>query len=233
VSRWREPAAFIVLGALVIDVGLAAAARIAGAPLVEAALRISGSGHALLLVVAAALAVSCVVVDRTAHARLIASLGAVLAVITLGWTTAYAVLTWMRLGQVSVAGVLGLLVALTPAALALSLLIVLLRPSPPATGAVAEPAPELPAPEPPDPQLQPTWAPEVATGAAWRTAGEAAAGAPAGHPPAPQPQAPATPDRHPWWGPAGTSGPPAAESGHPWADQEQRHDEEPWPTDRP
>jgi hypothetical protein len=34
-------------------------------------------------------------------------------------------------------------------------------------------------PEPPDPALQPTWQPDVAAGAAWHTAGEAAAGAPA------------------------------------------------------
>ena len=50
-------------------------------------------------------------------------------------------------------------------------------------GAAAPPVPELPAPPvqpgPPDPQLQPTWQPDAAAGAAWLTAGDAAAGAPA------------------------------------------------------
>ena len=42
------------------------------------------------------------------------------------------------------------------------------------------PYPEpLPIPQPPDPRLQPTWQPDAAAGAVWRTAGEAAAGAPA------------------------------------------------------
>ena len=66
-------------------------------------------------------------VDRTPHAGLIAVLGAVLAVVTLGWTVADAVITWLRVGYASVADVLVLLVGLVPTALALSLLIVLLR----------------------------------------------------------------------------------------------------------
>ena len=232
VSRWREPAAFVALGALAINVGLAGVALLLEVRLVDAAPRISGSGaHALLLIIATALAASCTLVDRTPHAGLIAVLGAVLAVVTLGWTVADAVITWLRVGYASVADVLVLLVGLVPTALALSLLIVLLRQPPVRTpSAVPELTPAPVQPAPPDPQQQPTWAPDVATGTAWRTAGEAAAGAPA-HPPVNQPpNVPATPDRHPWWGPApATDAPPADQ----WADQEQRLGEEPWSADRP
>ena len=121
-----------------------------------------------------------------------------LAVVTLGWMVADAVITWLRVGYASVADVLVLLVGLVPTALALSLLIVLLRQPPVRTpSAVPEltPAPVQPAP--------PGSAAAAHLGAgrgyrtAWRTAGEAAAGAPA-HPPVNQPpNAPATPDRHP------------------------------------
>jgi hypothetical protein len=232
VSRWREPAAFVTLAALAVNIGLAAVALLMGVRLVEAAPRVSGAGaHALLLVIAAALAASCVLVERTPHAGLIAVLGAVLAIITLGWAMAYALVTWLRVGYATVAEVLALLVGLVPPALALSLLIVLLRPAPtrtPATG--SEPGPAVAMPEPPDPQREPTWAPDVATGAAWRTAGEAAAGVPAQPPVNPLPEAPATPDRHPWWGPPpGPAGPPRDQ----WADQEQRFGEEPRSADRP
>ena len=40
-------------------------------------------------------------------------------------------------------------------------------------------APTATAPAPPDPQLEPTWQPDVAAGAAWWSAGEAASGRPA------------------------------------------------------
>lgn len=234
-SRWREPAAFVALAALAINIGLATVALLVDIPLVETAPRVSGTGaHALLLIMATALAASCILVDRTPHAGLISVLGTVLAVITLGWTIAYAVLTWARAGYLGVADVLSLLVGLTPAALALSLLIVLLRQPPVRTPSPAPALTPAPAePEPLDPQLQPTWTPDVATGAAWRTAGEAAAGAPATQPAIPPPQAPATPDRHPWWGPAPVQMPPATGPGDPRADQEQRGGDEPWPADRP
>ena len=234
VSRWREPAAFVTLAALAVNIGLAAAALLMGVRLVEAAPRVSGAGaHALLLVIAAALAASCVLVDRTPHAGLIAVLGVVLAIITLGWAMAYALVTWLRVGYATVADVLAVLVGLVPPALALSLLIVLLRPVPAPSGTPSV-EPELSSaaalPESPDPQHQPTWAPDVATGAAWRTAGEAAAGVPAQPPANPLPEAPATPDRHPWWGPVPG---PAAAPGDQWADQEQRLREVPRSLDRP
>lgn len=46
-------------------------------------------------------------------------------------------------------------------------------------GARSDSAVDQPAATPPDPDLQPTWAPDAAAGAAWHSAGEAAAGAPA------------------------------------------------------
>ena len=228
-SRWREPAAFAALGALAINIGLAGVTLLMGIGLVEAAPRVSGSGvHALLLIIAAALAASCILVDRTRHAGLIAGLGTVLAAVTIGWTVASTVTTWLRVGYASVADILVLLVGLMPPALALSLLIVLLRSSPVRTPDTApeltSAPPALAEPEPPDPLQQPTWAPDLATGAAWRTAGEAAAGAPATPPAGKLPDAPATPERHPWWGPAPASGAAPADQR---TDQEQRPGEGP------
>ena len=228
-SRWREPAAFATLGALAINIGLAGVTLMMGIGLVEGAPRVSGSGvHALLLIIAAALAASCILVDRTRHAGLIAVLGAVVAAVTIGWTMVYTVSVWLRVGSASVADVLVTVVGLVPSVLVLSLLIVLLRSSPVRTPSVTPEltsAPAAPAePEPPDPQQQPTWAPDLATGAAWRTAGEAAAGAPATPPMDTLPDASAIPDRHAWWGPAPASGAAPADQG---TDQEQRPGEDP------
>ena len=151
----RAAAAFVTLAALAVNIGLAAAALLMGVRLVEAAPRVSGAGaHALLLVIAAALAASCVLVDRTPHAGLIAVLGVVLAIITLGWAMAYALVTWLRVEYATVADVLAVLVGLVPPALALSLLIVLLRPVPAPSGTPSV-EPELSSaaalPESPDP----------------------------------------------------------------------------------
>jgi hypothetical protein len=233
IRRWREPAAFAALGALAINIGLAGAALLMGVRLVEAAPRVSGSGlHALLLIIVAALAASCMLVDRTRHAGLIAGLGIVLAVVTIGWIAAYTVTTWLRVGFASVPDVLALAVTLMPPALALSLLIVLLRrpsghPASLPDQAPAQAAPAEPAPAPPDPALQPAWPPDVATGAAWRTAGDAAAGAPASG----WTSTPEADERHAWWGAgdspeAGPTG-PSGRIGDQRPDQEQRRDEGP------
>jgi hypothetical protein len=73
--------------------------------------------------------------------------------------------------------------ALSVALVAFGLLIVLFRrvPGGPRSEApvIEIPSPDQPAPELVDPQQQPTWPTDLAAGAAWRTAGDAAAGAPA------------------------------------------------------
>jgi hypothetical protein len=83
-----------------------------------------------------------------------------------------------------VLGVLAAIVVQATSVIAVGLLIKLLqlqavpRRLPAGIGLAPYPEP-LPIPPPPDPRLQPTWQPDAAAGAVWRTAGEAAAGAPA------------------------------------------------------
>ncbi|HKX15155.1 MAG TPA: hypothetical protein VJN19_08185, partial [Propionibacteriaceae bacterium] len=141
------------------------------------------------------------------------------------------------------APMLAVFAALVPQAisvLAIGLLIKLLqlqavpRRLPPGIGLVSHASESLPAPPVPDQRLQPTWHPDAAAGAAWRTAGEAAAGAPAagwgtdsssaGWQPIPtqpngRPNGPRSQGRSP--------GDPNIQSKDPWTDQGQRNSEPP------
>jgi hypothetical protein len=125
----------------------------------------------------------CVLRERTPHARqlTIISLVAGLIAVLLGLGLAL-------LGFGAAAPILAVLAALVPQAIsiiAVGLLVKLLqlqavpRRLPAGIGLVPHPSDGPPAPPGPDPRLQPTWQPDAAAGAAWRTAGDAAAGAPA------------------------------------------------------
>jgi hypothetical protein len=95
---------------------------------------------------------------------------------------------------------LGVVPWLTTAVIALGVFVALLRrpalvAAPPAAGEVGSAESDQPVPAPAaDPQLQPGWSPDVAVGAVWRRAGDAASGAPATGWDTPG-QAPG------WWGP--------------------------------
>jgi hypothetical protein len=186
--RLREPAAWVALGALVINLALVvvALATIDGSlPSVGWALSARVANPVPLLVLTVLVAF-CVLRERTPHARqlTIISLVAGLIAVLLGLGLAL-------LGFGAAAPILAVLAALVPQAIsiiAVGLLVKLLqlqavpRRLPAGIGLVPHPSDAPPAPPAapgPDPRLQPTWQPDVAAGAAWRTAGDAATGAPA------------------------------------------------------
>ncbi len=183
--RLREPAAWVALAALVLNLVLAVVGLTTfGSSLVNAGWVWSARvANPVPLVALAVLVSFCVLRERTPHARQLTIISLVVGVITvvLG-------LGLVLLGFGATAPMLAVFAALIPqtiSVLAIGLLIKLLqlqavpRRLPPGIGLVPPPSESLPAPPVPDQQLQPTWHPDAAAGAAWRTAGDAAAGVPA------------------------------------------------------
>jgi hypothetical protein len=182
--RLREPAAWVALGALVVNlvIAIVGLATFEG-PLVSMAWMWSERVADPMPLVALAVLVSlCVLFERTPHARqltLVSLIASVIAVL-LGLTLAL-------LGIVATAPILAVLAAIVPQAIsviAVALLIKLLqlqavpRRLPPGIGVVSESSEALAAPTAPDQQVQPTWQPDTAAGAVWHTAVEATAGTP-------------------------------------------------------
>jgi hypothetical protein len=193
--RLREPAAWVALGALILNLVLALVglATFEG-PLVSMGWmwseRVADPVPLLALTV---LVGFCVLRERTPHARALTIISLIVGVIAvlLGLTLA-------TLGIGATAPILAVLAAIVPQAIsviAVGLLIKLLqlqavpRHLPPGIGLVlpehihngldqeADPSPSLPAPPAPDQRIQPTWHSDTAAGAASRTAVDAAAGA--------------------------------------------------------
>jgi hypothetical protein len=183
--RLREPAAWVAFGALALNLVLAIVGMATySGPLANVALVLSAqAANPVPLVVLAVLVSFCVLRERTAHARLLTILSLVV-----GGLAALLGLTLALLGLAAdptpVLGVLAAIVVQVTSVIAVGLLIKLLqlqavpRRLPAGIGLAPYPEP-LPLPQRPDPRLQPTWQPDAAAGAVWRTAGEAAAGAPA------------------------------------------------------
>jgi hypothetical protein len=182
--RLREPAAWVAFGALVLNLVLAIVGMaIYSGTLANVALVLSArAANPVPLVVLAVLVSFCVLRERTTHARLLTILSLVV-----GGLAALLGLTLALLGLAAeptpVLGVLAAIVVQVTSVIALGLLIKLLQlqavPRRLPAGIGLAPYPEPPLPQGPDPRLQPTWQPDAAAGAVWRTAGEAAAGAPA------------------------------------------------------
>jgi hypothetical protein len=193
--RLREPAAWVAFGALVLNLVLALVglATFEG-PLVSLGWmwseRVANPTSLLCLAV---LVSFCVLRERTPHARQLTLISLVVAVIAvlLGLTLAL-------LGIGATAPILAVLAAIVPQALsiiAVGLLIKLVqlqavpRRLPPGVGLVPldpefrngerRPVTDSLAPSAAGQRLQPTWHPDPAAGAAWRTAVDAAAGVPA------------------------------------------------------
>src|SRR5919107_1505292 len=167
-QRWREPAVLVVTAALLrrlvlVAVFAAPSARLGlDRPADSAYLASRRLSEPMLFVVLAALVACCHLRPATRHVRTLTAVALV------------------------VAG-LSVLVALVLPLLAVGALAVLLPRPRRASDAVPALAPaqqqeeEAPALEEsrPDPELQPTWQPDAAAGAAWYTAGDAASGRPA------------------------------------------------------
>lgn len=182
--RLRQPAAIVALVAVAIVAVLRVASALGlsladGPGLAYAAMTIIEPVLLLLLI---ALLVSCWLGEPVPAARAltVAALGltAVLTAVVIGLSVASVIaMPWPRGG--SELGIYTWLVApLTVAGIGLAVQVALLRrPAVPArqSGPIrselgAEPESE---PATPDPELQPTWAPDEAVGTVWRRAGEA------------------------------------------------------------
>jgi hypothetical protein len=183
--RLREPAAWVALGALILNLLLAVLALATfNDSFVSAAWVVSARvANPVPLLALAVLVSFCVLRERTPHARQLTLTSLVVGVIAvlLGLVLAL-------LGFGSTTPMLTVFAVIVPQAfsvIAIGLLIKLLqlqavpRRLPAGIGLAPHPSEALPSPPSPDQRSQPTWHPDAATGAAWRTAGDAAAGAPA------------------------------------------------------
>jgi len=187
-KNWREPAAWLTIGVLALTMLLGVIELIVVGPSLRPTLALgigAKIGNPAIFVILAGIVASCVLVEPTARARLITLLAVL--------TSVLALLTALLLTLLSLASrallvdIAGVAVTLVICGLAVAVLIKLfqLQPAPAVSGPAPQqqPVPELPAPQfqpgPPDPELQPTWQPDAAAGAAWLTARDAAAGAPA------------------------------------------------------
>jgi hypothetical protein len=243
--RLREPAAWVALGTVVLNLVLTivAIATFDG-PLGNAGWVLSARvANPVPLIVLAVLVSFCVIRERTPHARQLTVASLVVAGISVLFGL---VLTLLGFG--ATAPILAVFATLVPQAisvLAVGLLIKLLqlqavpRRLPPGIGLIPHEPESLPAKPVPDQRLQPTWHPDTAAGAVWHSAGDAAAGAPAsgwgsdastaGWQPIPtQPNGPTQAN-----GPTQPNGPrppaPPARPQDPWADQGRRNPPPPTP----
>ena len=185
----RVPLAVVALAVLT----LVAAARVvlglsevltAGGSRAVAAARLAPNGSdAALTVLVGVLVAACFLAPEAPSRRRLAIWGAVLTVVSV-----VATVVALGLTNLTVAGwnlVWGLPDLAVPALVGGALLVLARRhPSedavPAAIGSGEQEAADGATPEAaPDPELQPSWTPDAAAGAVWRTAGEAARGAPA------------------------------------------------------
>jgi hypothetical protein len=189
-KRMREPAAFIVLAVLWLQllinlVEFFVYGRQLHGSSAMAALVISAQMPQTLTVLLLALLVgSCVLADRTKHARLLVLLALISSVVTI-----LAALTLGILGLVaeSMMRVLDLVELLLPIVVGVLVVFALVRLLPMSAAqhgvelpAVAGGSSEDPVPPAlPSPKQEPVWHPDAASGVAWYSAGDAAVGAPA------------------------------------------------------
>jgi hypothetical protein len=183
--RLREPAAWVACGALVVNlvVGIVGVATFEG-PLARIAWMWSERvADPTCLVALTVLVSSCVLLERTPHARQLTLISLVVSIIAapLGLTVAL-------LGIAASAPILVVLAAIVPqtiSIIAVGLLIKLVqlqavpRRLPPGIGLVADPSESLAASTASDQRVQQAWQPDTATGATWHATVEAPAGAPA------------------------------------------------------
>jgi hypothetical protein len=184
--RLREPAAWVALAALVVNLVLATVglATFEG-PLVNMAWMWSERVADPMLLIALAILVSfCVLRERTPHARLLTLISLIVGVIAVLFGLSLALL-----GIAATAPILAVLAAIVPQAIsviAIGVLIKLLqlqavpRRLPPGIGVVSESSEAVAAPMEPDQERQPTGHPDTVTGGAGPTAGDAATGATTG-----------------------------------------------------
>ena len=183
--RWREPAAFVALGLLLANLVLIVLAVVLDdGPVVDVAARLSYPAALPGLIVLLAMLVLSCVLGRSPHARLLTGLSVLSTALAGVVAVALAIADLAVGGPSTLIELLPGVAALSVSLVAFGLLIILWRrlPGPARERAAGDRdrlEPDQPEPELVDPQQQPTWPTDQAAGAAWRTAGDAAAGAPA------------------------------------------------------
>lgn len=192
--RWREPAVLVLIALVAIRQLLAAGLALAGLAGAVGSYGLAGyaasgrAGEPLALVLLAVLLGTCHVTPVTSRARLLTVVGLVTVVVAVLVQLVAAAFGLAQASQGQLSPPLGplsvgesLLDLVVPLLALLALAVLLRRPTSPevveqpALPANAEAAPDEAAA---DPALQPTWQPDVAAGAAWLSAGDAASGRP-------------------------------------------------------
>jgi len=191
-KRMREPAAFIVLAVLWLQLLInlveffVYGSQLHGS-LAEAALVTSAQMPQTLTVLLLGLLVaSCVLADRTKHARLLVLLALFSTVVTILVALSLGV---MGMVAESVTRVLDLVELLLPIVVGVLVVFALARLLPMSATQGGEPEPlavteaspgeAVRPPALPSPRQEPVWQPDAASGVAWYSAGDAAVGAPA------------------------------------------------------
>jgi hypothetical protein len=178
--RLREPAAFAVLAVLLLQVLITWIEYVAYG---SVSLR---TPETLTILVLGLIVASCVVGERTVHARILtvlAVMGSALSILT---SVTLAIIAPTTGPESTVIVWLDLLLDLVVPVLVILGLAKLPTRQSPAQQAIAQ-SPAITDAEPTDPgpaalpssQLEPVWQPDAASGVAWQTAGDAAVGAPA------------------------------------------------------
>jgi hypothetical protein len=191
-QRWREPAVLVVTAALLLRLVLVAVfaattARVGSDGPTDPALVASRQlSEPLTFVVLAALVTCCHLRPASRHSRALTALALGVSSLAVLLAVMLAVVGYRAptpsFGRLDFAERLVDLVLPLIAVAALAVLLQRPRPHREPVPALAPAArqEEVQAEEPrPDPELQPTWEPDAAAGAAWYTAGDAASGRPA------------------------------------------------------
>jgi hypothetical protein len=190
-KRMREPAAFIVLAVLLLQllinlVEFFVYGRQLHGSSATAALVISAQMPQTLTVLLLALLVaSCVLADRTKHARLLVLLALISSVVTILAAMTLGILGLVAESMMRVLDVVELLLPIVIGVLVVLALVRLLPMSATQHGGVELPAvadgssEDAVPPALPSPKQEPVWQPDAASGVAWYSAGDAAVGAPA------------------------------------------------------
>jgi hypothetical protein len=178
--RLREPAAFAVLAALLLQVLIDWVGYLGYGSVG------SRMPETLTILVLGLIVASCIVGEHTAHARMLtvlAMIGSALSILT---SVALAIIAPASGSEPTVIAWLALLLDLVVPVLVIVGLAKLLTRKPTAHPAISQ-SPAITDAEPADPgpaalpssQLEPVWQPDAASGVVWHTAGDAAVGAPA------------------------------------------------------
>jgi hypothetical protein len=194
-GRLREPAAFVVFGTLCLEVIAAVASLLVLSrnggygSTADVALSVGARfPHPLTIVVLVLLAASCLLGQPTRHARTLALLAIVAGGVAVLQQLGYALIGLAAAGTGKSLGLVATLLSLVVPVVAVLGLGLLMKAKSAATRRDASTVRADPAVQQQStserpaaiaaPAHPPTWQPEAATGVAWHTAGEAAAGAP-------------------------------------------------------